>query len=120
MKIALLAAAASAAFATAPLLAQPAGGPPTTRAEMEQRIQQRFAARDANHDGFMTSDELGPNAAMVIEQLDTDHDGKISLAEATARTLADFDAADANHDGTLTDAEREAAHGRIRDRPAQD
>jgi hypothetical protein len=112
MKIRILAAAAFAGFAFAPLLAQPAGAPanpPSTRAEMTQSIQTRFAARDANHDGFLTPDELGANGAMMIAHADTDHDGKISLAEATAASLARFDAADTNHDGVLSPEEREAA-----------
>jgi len=62
MKTRILAAAAFAGLASAPLPAQPAGtpaNPPSTRAEMQQSIQTRFAARDANHDGFLTPDELG-------------------------------------------------------------
>ena len=111
MKTSILAAMAFAGLAAAPLLAQPAGGPnpPSTRAEVEQNMQQRFAARDANHDGFLTPDELGERGAMMIERADTDHDGKLSLAEATAAALARFDRADTNHDGTLSDEERAAA-----------
>jgi len=112
MKTRFLAAAAFAGLAFTPLLAQPAGAPaspPSTRAEMQQSIQARFAARDANHDGFLTPDELGENGAMMIERLDADHDGKISLAEAIAASLARFDAADTNHDGTLSPEERAAA-----------
>src|SRR6185503_8909410 len=73
-----LAVMASAGLAAAPLFAQPAQAPspPSTRAEMEQSIQQRFAMRDANHDGFLTADELGDRAPMMMAQLDADHDGK--------------------------------------------
>jgi len=46
--------------------------------------------------------------------------GFVTLEQMRARALEHFDRADANHDGTLTQAEREAAHGRMRDRPAQD
>ena len=111
MKTHHLAVMAFAGLAAAPLLAQPAQAPspPSTRAEMEQSIQQRFAMRDANHDGFLTADELGPNGPMAIAQLDADHDGKISLAEASTAMLAMFDRADANHDGTVTPEERAAA-----------
>lgn len=86
----------------------PSYGLPITRASAQQQVQERFAARDANHDGFMSNDELGGNAAAIIERLDTDHDGKVSPAEAMARTMADFDGADANHDGTVTQAEADA------------
>jgi Ca2+-binding EF-hand superfamily protein len=111
MKTSILAAAAFAGLAAAPLLAQPAGAPnpPSTRAEMQASIQQRFAARDANHDGFLTPDELGGNGAMMIARQDADHDGKISLAEAIAAGLARFDRADTNHDGVLSPEERAAA-----------
>ena len=111
MKIHVLAVTAFAGLVAAPLFAQPAQAPtpPSTRAEMEQSIQQRFAMRDANHDGFLTADELGANGPMAIAQLDADHDGKISLAEAHTAMMAMFDRADANHDGTVTPEEREAA-----------
>jgi hypothetical protein len=112
MKTKFLAAAAFAGLAAAPLLAQPAGTPmqpPSTHAEMVQRTQERFAAADANHDGFLTADELGERGPMMVQRADADHDGKISLAEATAASLARFDAADTNHDGILSPEERAAA-----------
>ena len=102
MKTSLLAAAALAGLAAAPLPAQPAPAPtspPSTRAEMEQSIQQRFSTRDANHDGFITADELGDRAPMAMAQLDADHDSKIPLAEASAAMLAMFDRVDTNHYG---------------------
>ena len=115
MKTSILAVAAFGGLVAAPLLAQPAGAPtpPQTRAEMEQSIQGRFAARDANHDGFLTADELGANGAAAIARLDTDHDGKISLAEASAAMLAMFDRADTNHDGIVTPEERAAAEAQM-------
>jgi len=100
-------------FLAAALAGQPAPAPaqpmfPLTRASAQQRLAARFGERDANHDGFLMGQELGPNAAMALERLDADHDGKISLAEATARTLADFDRADADHNGTVSEAEASA------------
>lgn len=102
--------------AGAPLAAQPPEGSgargrmlPSTRAEAEQMATERFQARDANHDGFLTADELGERGAMLLERQDADHDGKISAAEATAGALALFDRADTDHDGTISDAERSAA-----------
>ena len=111
MKTRFLAAAAFAGLAAAPLFAQPQGAPtpPSTRAEMEASTQQRFAARDANHDGFLTVDELGPNGPATIARLDADHDGKISLDEARTAMMAMFDRADTNHDGTISPEERAAA-----------
>jgi hypothetical protein len=41
--------------------------------------------------------------------------GFVTLEQMRARALERFDRADANHDGTLTAAERQAAHGRMRD-----
>jgi Ca2+-binding EF-hand superfamily protein len=115
MKPALFAFAA--ALAASPVAAQPPAatttpppsyGFPITRASAQQQVQERFALRDANHDGFMANDELGGNAAAIIGRLDTDHDGKVSLAEAMAKTMADFEGADADHDGTVTQAEADA------------
>jgi hypothetical protein len=109
--------AALVALSSVPALAQPAAGgatpPPASglpiaRATVEQQVRDRFAMRDANHNGFMTNDELGGNAVAIIARLDSDHDGRVSLPEAMARTLADFDAVDTNHDGTVTQAEADA------------
>jgi Ca2+-binding EF-hand superfamily protein len=122
MKFPILAALAVAGL-TAPLAAQPPeGGPPpggpggrggrmlpSTRAEVEQVVTQRFQARDTNHDGFLSGDELGERGAMLLERQDADHDGKISAAEATASALALFDRADSDHDGRISDTERSAA-----------
>ena len=100
---------------TAPLLAQPAPvgarAPMATmaRADVQTRVQAQFAKRDANRDGFLTTEELtrrggqrdgamkvrrmggeramrDPNAA--FDRLDADRDGAISRAEfATARQV---------------------------------
>lgn len=43
--------------------------------------------------------------------------GFVTLEQMRARALERFDRADADHDGTLTVAERQAAHGRMRDGP---
>ena len=86
---------------------------PSTRAEVEQMVRDRFQQRDANHDGFLSGDELGERGAMLLERQDADHDGKISVAEATASALGQFDRADANHDGRIDDAERSAVMARF-------
>jgi Ca2+-binding EF-hand superfamily protein len=114
MKFLTLAALAVAGLAAAPLAAQPPEGRggrmlPSTRAEVEQMTARRFAARDANRDGFLTADELGERAPMMLERQDADRDGKISAAESTSGALAMFDRADTDHDGRISDAERSAA-----------
>ena len=115
-----------AASSPAPAAAAPSPDTqPTTRAQMQAMIADRFAKMDANHDGFVTEAELsggrnvGGNAAAMIARLDSDKDGKVSLAELSARTLAMFDRADANHDGIVTPEERQAAREAMRARMQQ-
>ena len=65
---------------------------PHTRAALVTRLQQHFAAADANHDGAITQAEAdAARTAMRSEhrqamftRLDADHDGKLSLAEFSA------------------------------------
>lgn len=63
---------------------------------------------------------MGPH---WFDRVDTDHDGKITLAEAKAAALAAFDRVDTNHDGTVSAEERRAVmrammeHGPGRDDP---
>jgi Ca2+-binding EF-hand superfamily protein len=80
------------------------------------RLAASFDQVDADHDGFLTKDEL--RAAHKAQRqahfakIDTDGDGRISLAEAQAnapRLAANFDAVDANHDGFVTKDELRAA-----------
>jgi Ca2+-binding EF-hand superfamily protein len=113
MKFLALTALAVAGLA-APLAAQPPEGRggrtlPATRVEVEPLSRLRFASRDVNQDGFLTADELGPRAPMMLERLDANHDGKISTEENSNGMLALFDRVDANHDGTISDAERSGA-----------
>lgn len=135
MKIALPAFLATLAF---PMLAQaqpaPGGGPmqqPSTRAEAEAAVKQRFEAIDTNKDGFIDKAEAdAARAAMggggadgggrrggggMLGRADADGDGKVSLAEATAPPLARFDAADTDKDGKISDAEREAQRAKMRE-----
>ena len=125
-----LAGAAFAAFAAFPAAAQPpAGGPPAaaaeapegpmTRAQMQQQIQERFTAMDANHDGFVTATELGDRGPQMMDRLDTNKDGKLTLEELSGPMLARFDRADANHDGTVTPEERDAYREAMRARMQQ-
>jgi len=97
-----------------------------TKADAEARAEMLFNRLDANHDGFVTQDEVDQFAKTMATQMggdtrltdritrgladaDIDHDGKISLAEAKANADRKFDAADANHDGIVTPEERQAA-----------
>lgn len=48
-------------------------------------------------------------------RLDTDKNGRVTLAEASATALAMFDKADANKDGTVTPEERRAAWQAMRE-----
>jgi hypothetical protein len=93
---------------------------PTTRAQIQQTLTDQFATIDADKDGFVTEKELtaadAASPAVMIQRLDTDKDGKVSVAEMSSRILAMFDFADADHDGTVTPAERQAARETMRAR----
>jgi Ca2+-binding EF-hand superfamily protein len=69
---------------------------PITRAAFLQKTQKHFARLDANHDGFVTQDEvetaaqtmrarmsqgMTQHAAKMFDRLDTNHDGVITQAE---------------------------------------
>jgi Ca2+-binding EF-hand superfamily protein len=88
------------------------------------RISQHFDEIDANHDGFITFEELrafgashrGNHRGHGLKALDKDGDGRISREEAAAapRLAERFDQVDANHDGFLTPDELKAAHQAMR------
>jgi Ca2+-binding EF-hand superfamily protein len=112
MKKLFFAGAALAVLAAAPATAQPRDGrgpvvEPVSRADVEARVQERFARADANRDGFVTQDEIragsdarrgermgGPGERMeqrgegrgrLFDRLDSNRDGSISRAEFDAR-----------------------------------
>ena len=67
---------------------------------------------DSNHDGALSSDEIkvrqmsaAERATHLLEEWDTDKDGKLSKDEAPERMLPDFDRIDTNHDGFLDQPE---------------
>ena len=86
-------------------------------------LSKHFDEIDANHDGQLTADELRAWHAKAREQrknvaaarfrkIDTDGDGKISLAEAQAnapKLAARFGEIDADKDGYITPEELRAA-----------
>ncbi len=123
--------------ATAAAPVAPAADGSVTRAQMQAQVKAVFARADTNHDGFMSRAEFAARMGMVINNapaslgtaptkeqaqkmldaantafndVDTNHDGKLSLAEAMHRPLTAFDSMDANHDGVLTLAEKRAFH----------
>ncbi len=65
---------------------------PTTRAAVEAKVRAQFATMDANHDGFITREEIQTSMeAMMAEHrkaafdaMDTNHDGSISRDEFMA------------------------------------
>jgi Ca2+-binding EF-hand superfamily protein len=118
MKTLFLAGAALAVLAASPAAAQPGGegrtrfGQPQTRAQVEARVEARFARADSNRDGFVTRDEVrartearraerqgrrGERRAQRFERLDSNRDGMISRAV--------FDSVDSGREG------RRAAQG---------
>jgi Ca2+-binding EF-hand superfamily protein len=89
------------------------------------RISKHFDEIDANHDGFITFDELhafgakhrgGRHHGHALKALDKDGDGRISRDEAAAapRLAQNFDRIDADRDGFLTKEELRAAHKAMR------
>ena len=115
------AATLAAIIASAPAMAQRGPDGPMTRDAYVAMQQERFAAMDANHDGFVTKEELAAQMAARMgdtppadrvdarfRMLDTDGDGKAGAAEAEAAATARFATLDADHDGTLTPEERRA------------
>jgi Ca2+-binding EF-hand superfamily protein len=90
-------------------------GPGDTRVE-RRRV---FVMRDGDgpgRDGPGPGPRPGAMRGHMIERMDSNHDGRVSLGEAEARALEAFDRADANHDGVVTPEERQAAHGAMRER----
>jgi hypothetical protein len=125
----------------APLLAQTPTPPPAasnpyvhdeTRTDAETKAAAQFAAMDINHDGFVTVEEItafiaarrpstrsgtlpAPSALAkdMIDDADSDHDGKVSPAEAKAAADRGFDSVDTNKDGVISPAERVAANQEV-------
>jgi Ca2+-binding EF-hand superfamily protein len=105
-----------------------------TRADAEAAIAGQFALIDADGDGYITQDEMkahqdarraemqerrAERAAARWAELDTDGDGRLSLAEYTAARIKPFDRIDANNDGVVTADEIEAMRAQARERRGQ-
>jgi Ca2+-binding EF-hand superfamily protein len=78
-----------------------------TRAEMVQKVQERFARLDANKDGYVTKAEMESAQASM-------HQRMAGHMEQPASAM--FDRMDANHDGSVTRTEFEAPHTAMADR----
>lgn len=85
------------------------------------KLAAHFDQVDANHDGFITREEL--RAAFMkqvvahLRKADTDGDGRLSRAEAEAgapRLAAHFDRIDADGDGYITREEMQAAMQKLK------
>ena len=99
---------------------------PLNRATVQARAAAMFARLDANHDGFITKDELGAaaaqraqkaqqraahfNASKLFDGLDVNHDGQVSTDElkAVSAKRKVLVQADTNKDGTISRAEFDA------------
>src|SRR5437868_1199415 len=87
-----------------PMRADPYGDGTVSRPDALAKAAADFDTRDANHDGFLSEDELtGPQSAgggrfgaMLLRFADTNGDGKINKEEFTAAALQRFNRADAN------------------------
>jgi Ca2+-binding EF-hand superfamily protein len=99
---------AAPAFATAaPAPAKKAPAPataeapkPMSRTQFLSNVQTRFSAADANHDGFIDSNEVSAAQQRDLQQ---------ARATEQQRIGAEFDKLDTNHDGQLSKAEFMAA-----------
>lgn len=83
-----------------------------TRAEFDARAARR-ADRAQSHGARKGARGVGLRGRMFT-RLDSNKDGRISLAEATTAKLARFDRTDANRDGTVTREEIRSARETMR------
>src|SRR4051812_30224182 len=100
------AAAALAAAAAVPAFAQPAPNAraralqPVTRAEVQARVQARFARADANRDGFVTQDEVRAARGAGRDMMPPRREGL--QGDREGRRAAIFARLDSNRDGVLS------------------
>jgi len=79
---------ARVAFTAALSLALAACVSSESRAQkVADKVQQRFAAADLNHDGYLSRDEANqgmPRLAAHFDEIDSNHDGRLSGDEIRA------------------------------------
>lgn len=82
--------------------------PPSVLSRLDYggQIERRFHSLDRDGDDAIAADEL-PRQESRLQQLDVNHDGRITSDEWSRGMLARFDRQDANHDGSLTSDERQ-------------
>jgi hypothetical protein len=99
-----------------------------SKAEYIARADERFAKMDKNSDGKLSDEELAPPPpadgaaapaggrmrSRMIERLDTNHDGVVTIDEYRAGVAERFDRMDSNHDGFLDTSEMTAMRERAR------
>ena len=77
-----------------------------TRADVQARVQAQFAKRDANRDGFLTTEEMTRrggqrDGAMKVRRM-RGADGQPGAQRAMRDPNAAFDRLDANRDGSIS------------------
>jgi Ca2+-binding EF-hand superfamily protein len=122
MKKLALTGAAAAVFLSIPASAQVEGpsvgrmAGPMTRAAVQQMVEARFARADADHDGFVTREEVGARMAAGRGIREDRDDARGPRADRGERRAGLFDRLDADHDGSISRAEFDAAAAARADR----
>jgi Ca2+-binding EF-hand superfamily protein len=57
---------------------------------------------------LVTTQDVNVNGAVFINQMDANHDGKVTMIENRAATLVNFDRLDTDKDGVVSPAEMRA------------
>ncbi|ADM08703.1 hypothetical protein PB2503_03132 [Parvularcula bermudensis HTCC2503] len=138
LKVSLAGTIAVTAFAAAFASAQPpmerGGMAPMARADVETRLEERFADLDQNSDGYLEASEAAAPArdryagmkkrmakgreAMSFEALDTNDNQVVTPTEFAAPALASFDRLDRNGNGVIDEEERPQKGGMQRGQAA--
>jgi Ca2+-binding EF-hand superfamily protein len=87
---------------------------------LRAQAEAKFRTLDTNKDGQLSLAEFlaivpqvnsKETSAQLVQQVDSNHDGKVSADEFRAPRMAAFNNADTNHDGVLSIEEQRAAAG---------